>query len=52
MSRIYIRKTIWEQYQVKESGVTVQGRRELEIGTLLLDNDKNNVIAYKVLSYL
>ena len=26
--------------------------RELEIGTLLLDNDKNNVIAYKLLSYL
>ena len=25
-------------------------RREVEVGTLLLSNDKNNVIAYKVLS--
>ena len=27
-----------------------QGRREVEVGTLLLANDKNNVIADKVLS--
>ena len=28
----------------KESGVTTQGRKEEEVGTLLLGNDKNNVI--------
>ena len=28
-----------------------QGRREVEVGTLLLGNDKNNVITEKVLSY-
>ena len=31
----------------KESGVTTQGRRDVELSTLLLDNDKNNVIADK-----
>ena len=35
----------------KESGVTTQGRREVELGTLLLSNDKNNVIVENVLSY-
>ena len=34
----------------KESWVTTQGRREVEVGTLLLSNDKN-VIAKNVLSY-
>ena len=29
----------------------ISGRREVEIGTLLLSNDKNNVIAEDVLSY-
>ena len=33
----------------KESGVTTQGR-DVEVGNLLLGNDKNNVIADKVLS--
>ena len=28
-----------------------QGRREVEVGTLLLGNEENNVIANKVLSY-
>ena len=28
-----------------------QGRREVEVGTLLLSNDENNVIAENVLSY-
>ena len=33
---------------MKESGVTAQGRREVEVGTLcLLGNGKNNVIADK-----
>ena len=35
----------------KESGVTTQVRREVEVGTLLLGNDKNNAIADNVLSY-
>ena len=35
----------------KESEVTTQGRREVEVGTLLLSNDENNVIAENVLSY-
>ena len=34
-----------------ESGVTLQGRREVEVGTLLLSNDINSVIANYVLSY-
>ena len=32
---------------LKESGVTTQGRREVEVGTLLLGNGKNNVTANK-----
>ena len=32
-------------------GVTTQGRREAEVGTLLLGNDENNIIAENVLSY-
>ena len=35
----------------RESGFRTQGRREVEIGTRLLGNDKNNVIVDKVLSY-
>ena len=35
----------------KESEVTSQGRREVEASTLLLGNDKNKVIADKVLNY-
>ena len=35
----------------KESGVKTQGKREVEVGTLLLSNDENNVIAENVLSY-
>ena len=35
----------------KESGVRTQVRREVEVGTLLLGNDKNNLIANKALSY-
>ena len=36
---------------VKESGVTTQERKEVEVGTLMLGNDKNTVIGNKVLSY-
>ena len=32
-------------------GVTTQGRREVEVTILLLNNDKNNVTAEYVLSY-
>ena len=35
----------------KESGVTTQGRKEVEVCTVLLGNDKNNVIADKVSHY-
>ena len=28
---------------LKESGVTTQERKEVEVGTLLLDNDKNQL---------
>ena len=37
---------------LKESGVTTQGRKEVEVGTLLLGNDKNSVIVSYLLSYL
>ena len=36
----------------KESGVTTQGRREVEVAILLLNNDKNNVTVENVLRYL
>ena len=36
---------------LKKSGVTTQGRREVEVAILLLNNDKNNVTAENVLSY-
>ena len=35
----------------KESGVTTERRRDVEVSSILLGNDKNNVIANKVLSY-
>ena len=34
-----------------ESVVRTQVRRKVEVGTLLLGNDKSNIIANKVLSY-
>ena len=36
---MYIRQDL-----IKESEVTRQGRREIEVGTLLLGNDRNNVV--------
>ena len=36
----------------KESRVLAQGKREVEVSTLMLANDKNNVIYHKVLSFL
>ena len=38
-------------YVWKESGVMTQGSKEVEVGTLLLSNDENNVIAKNILSY-
>ena len=35
----------------KEPGVMTLGRREVEVGILLLSNDKNNVTAKNVLSF-
>ena len=35
----------------KHQGLQHTGRKEVEAGTLLLGNDKNNIIANKVLSY-
>ena len=35
----------------KESGVKTHGRRDVELGTLLLSIDENNVLAENVLSY-
>ena len=36
----------------KKNWVTTQGKKEEEVGTLLLGNDKNNVIVNYLLSYL
>ena len=44
-------KMVEKGYVCRESGFTTQGRREVEIGTRLLGDDKNNVIVDKVLSY-
>ena len=44
-------KTAENSHDWKESGVTTQGKREVEVGTLLLGNDTNNIIAHKALSY-
>ena len=41
-----------EDHVWKESGVVIPGGREVEVGTLLLSNDKSNVIVKNVLSYL
>ena len=36
----------------KKSGVKTQGRKEVEVGNLLLGNDKNSFIVNYLLSYL
>ena len=51
MPMMHIRKKAWEQDLLIKSGVMTQGRREVEVGTLLLGNDKNNVIVDIVSSY-
>ena len=46
-----IEKTMKAGHVWKESGVTTQGRMEVEIGTFLLGNDKSNIIADKVITF-
>ena len=41
----------WWKKVMPEKNQGLQGRREMEVGTLQLGNDKNNVIADKVLSH-
>ena len=44
---------VWQKKVMSEkSGVITQGRKEMEVGTLLLGNDKNNVIVNYLLNYL
>ena len=42
-------RSIEKDHAWKDSGVMTQGRRELEVGTLLLSKDKNNVISKNAL---
>ena len=46
-SAIQQKKAMFE----KNQGVITQGRKEVEVDTLLLGNDKNNVIVNKVFIY-
>ena len=39
---------IWPCPKMKRIMVTAQGRKEVEVATLLLGSDKNNVIANRV----
>ena len=41
-----------EKIMSKKNQVLRHGRKEVEVGTLLLGNDKNNVIVNYLLSYL
>ena len=45
---------VWQKKVMLEKNQGLRqegGRREVEVGTLLLSNDENNVIAENVLSY-
>ena len=45
-------KVGWEKVMSrKESRITTQGKKEVEVGNLLLGNDKSNVIVNYLLSY-
>ena len=45
-------KVGWEKVMPrKESRITTQGKKEVEVGNLLLGNDKSNVIVNYLLSY-
>ena len=44
---------VWQKKVMSEKNKGLQHRRmEVEVGIFLLGNDKNNVIADKILSYL
>ena len=43
---------VWQKkVMLEKNGVTTQGRKGVKVGTLLLSNDENNVIAENVLCY-
>ena len=46
-----IHRSAEEGHVWKGSGVTTQVRMEVEVGTLLISNDKNNAVAKNVSSY-
>ena len=45
------RKNWRKKVMLEKNRVTTQGRREVDVGTLFLSNDENNVIAENVFSY-
>ena len=45
------RRSVEKDHVWKKSGVTTRAKMEVEVVTLLLRNDKNNVVAENVLSY-
>ena len=44
-------KKWWKKVMFEKNQGLRQRRKKLEVGTLLLSNDKNNIIADKVFSY-
>ena len=48
--KVEVRCSAVNGYVWKESGDTTQGRMEVEVAILLLNNDKNNVTVENVLS--
>lgn len=52
MSRIYVRKTSWEQDAIKESVIMTQEKGGMEVGIPLLSYSKNNITADKVFLFL
>ena len=45
------RRSVEKDHVWKDSRVTTQAKMDVEVVTLLLSNDKNNVVAENVLSY-
>ena len=52
MSRIYVRKTSWEQDAIKESVIMTQEKGGMEVCIPLLSYSKNNITADKVFLFL
>ena len=48
--KVELRCSLVKSHVLKESGFTIYGRREVEVGILSLSNDKSNVIAENLLS--